>query len=209
MQDIIKSKIYLASFKIFRNYTNESDEEFIKLLRKMPENKSDSYSNGYLCKINDKLWAICRDDEIGEAKQVPLLQNKNWINLSKQKPLKESVNLKKLNRLAGFYHYNSGEWELLPRTEKNIDMDKDYEQYCKYCHDYTSEDLFEEDMIRFSIEDIDYYVCCVIESPYKHWIKPFIKKLYEKFPEEMSYVKKVMLEYFRDDGSRDYRTIDL
>ena len=208
LQDIIKSKLYLASFKIFRNYTNDSDEEFIRFLTNIPENATDGYSYGYACKINDKLWAICRDDEIGEAKQVPLLQNKTWVNLEDNTQINESVNLKKLNRLAGFYHYNSGNWEMLPRTEKHLDSVDDYEEYCKYCHDYTVEDLFEEDMIRFHIEDIDNFVSCAIESPYQHWIKPFIRKLYTKFPEEMAMVKKFEIEYYKEDGTRVYKTLD-
>lgn len=208
LQDIIKSKIYLATFKIFRNYTNDSDEEFIRFLTNIPENATDGYSYGYVCKINNKLWAICRDDEIGEAKQVPLLQNKTWINLKDNIQINESVNLKKLNRLAGFYHYNSGNWEMLPRTEKHLDSVDDYEEYCKYCHDYTVEDLFEEDMIRFHIEDINNSVSCAIESPYQHWIKPFIRKLYAKFPEEMAMVKKFEIEYYKEDGTRVYKTLD-
>ena len=91
LQDIVKSKLYLASFKIFRNYTNDSDKEFIRFLKNTPENATDSYDTGYACKINDKLWAICRNDEIGEAKQVPLLKNKVWIDLSKYDQLNEDV----------------------------------------------------------------------------------------------------------------------
>ena len=208
LQDIIKSKLYLASFKIFRNYTNDSDEEFIKFLTNIPENATDGYSYGYVCKINDKLWAICRNDEIGEAKQVPLLQNKTWINLEDNTQINESVNLKNLNRLAGFYHYNSGVWEMLPRTEKQLDSVDDYEEYKNYCHDYTVEDLFEEDMIRFHIEDIG-NVVCTIESPYQYWIKPFIRKLYAKFPEEMAMVKKFEIEYYKEDGSREYRSLEV
>ena len=123
-------------------------------------------------------------------------------------PLNESVNLKNLNRLAGFYHYNSGVWEMLPRTEKQLDSVDDYEEYKNYCHDYTVEDLFEEDMIRFHIEDIG-NVVCTIESPYQYWIKPFIRKLYVKFPEEMAMVKKFEIEYYKEDGSREYRTLDV
>ena len=208
LQDIIKSKLYLASFKIFRNYTNDSDEEFINFLRNIPENATDGYDYGYVCKINDKLWAICRDDEIGEAKQVPLLQNKTWINLKDNTQINESVNLKNLNRLAGFYHYNSGNWEMLPRTEKQLDSVDDYEEYKNYCHDYTVEDLFEEDMIRFHIEDIG-NVVCTIESPYQYWIKPFIRKLYTKFPEEMAMVKKFEIEYYKENGSREYRSLEV
>ena len=208
LQDIIKSKLYLASFKIFRNYTNDSDEEFIRFLTNIPENATDGYSYGYACKINDKLWAICRDDEIGEAKQVPLLQNKTWFNLKDNTQINESVNLKNLNRLAGFYHYNSGNWEMLPRTEKQLDSVDDYEEYKNYCHDYTVEDLFEEDMIRFHIEDIG-NVVCTIESPYQYWIKPFIRKLYAKFPEEMAMVKKFEIEYYKEDGSREYRSLEV
>ena len=123
--------------------------------------------------------------------------------------LDESVNLKKLNRLAGFYHYNSGNWEMLPRTERHLDSIDDYEEYCKYCHDYTVEDLFEEDMIRFHIEDINNFVSCAIESPYQHWIKPFIRKLYTKFPEEMAMVKKFEIEYYKEDGTRKYQTVEV
>ena len=197
LQDIIKSKLYLASFKIFRNNSKESDMNFLNHIMNMPENKTDGYSTGYACKINDSMWALCREDEMPEAKQCPLLQNKTWYELSNGiTQLNEDVNLHKNNRVAGFFYYERNKWEMLPRTEENIDMANNWGKYLQYQHNAPEGWLEEAGAIRFSIETNDNNkTLCVIESPKESWVKPFIKRLYNKFPEEMSMVDLFDVEY--------------
>ena len=110
--------------------------------------------------------------------------------------LNESINLHKNNRVAGFFYYKDNKWELLPRTEEIFDMDDDWDDYLKFQHNAPEGWLEEVGAIRFSIETNDNNkTLCVIESPKELWIKPFIKKLYNKFPEEMSMVDLFDVEY--------------
>ena len=129
-----------------------------------------------------------------------------WSNDDINDELDEDVNLKKLNRIAGFYFYKTGKWELLPRTTKDLDPSNDYDEYLQYTHIYDPEWLNEVDAIRFHIEDIN-YIECSIESPYKKWIKPFIKILEKKFPKEMASIKSYSLEWH--DEPNGFKHINL
>ena len=111
--------------------------------------------------------------------------------------LDESVNLRYSNRVAGFYYYKDDKWEMLPRAESNENIwDTDYEKAVFYSHNAPDGWLEEAGAIRFAIEtEENNKTLCVIESPKEIWVKPFIKRLYNKFPEEMSMVDLFDVEY--------------
>lgn len=129
LHDIIVDELYLSYFKVYRN-NDLSDEEFIKTLSEIPDNKVDGYGSGYICKLTDNLWAVCRDDEISEALQVPLLKDKEWIDLSKNKQLNESAD----NGIDFVAYHGSHDSNMIPDKDRALYLTDNFklaEQFAK------------------------------------------------------------------------------
>lgn len=110
--------------------------------------------------------------------------------------LNEDINLKKLNRLAGFYYWGMDEWKIFPKTDADISWENP--EYLKYTHDYD-EEMLKSGVIRFAIEDVG-KITLIIESYKKSYIKPFMKILEKKFPVEMSLVDTISIEWYDNGG---------
>lgn len=117
-----------------------------------------------------------------------------------EKKLFETLNLHGANRVAGFYYTKTGKWELLPRTEEDV-FKNNATKAIFYSHNSDSDWLEETSAIRFAIETNENdKTLCVIESPKLNWLKQFIRKLYQKFPEEMSMVDLFNVEHYDENG---------
>lgn len=111
--------------------------------------------------------------------------------------LKENneINLSKANRIAGHYFPKTNEWKLLPRTTEKLSIyDK---RIIDYSHDANNVvDIANVGAIRFSIEQSNNQIICVIESARKDWIRPFLRLLYRQYPNEMVHVSYLVLEWY-------------
>ena len=111
--------------------------------------------------------------------------------------LKENneINLSKANRIAGHYFPKTNEWRLLPRTTEQLSIYD--ERISDYSHGANNVvDIANEGAIRFSIEQSDNKIICVIESARKDWIRPFLRLLYRQYPNEMAHVSYLVLEWY-------------
>lgn len=109
--------------------------------------------------------------------------------------LTEREDLTKFNRIAGFYHLDTKQFELFPRTSEEISTEDD--EINDYIHNVHSKDEFTEfHIVRFGIEDIPGEgVVCYIEADTKRHAEECYYAILEKYAEECDIIK-YELEYY-------------
>ena len=109
--------------------------------------------------------------------------------------INEREDLTKFNRIAGFYHLKTKQFELFPRTSEEISPEDD--EVNDYIHNVHSKDEFTEfNIVRFGIEDIPGEgVICYIEGDTKRNVEQCYYAILEKYAEECDIIK-YELEYY-------------
>ena len=126
---------------------------------------------------------------------IKLIDKKVFYDEADIEDLNESEDLTKFNRIAGFYHYDTGKFEFFPRTSEEISTEDD--EINDYIHNVTSKDEFTEfHLVRFGIEDIPGEgVVCYMESDTKPHVEKCYYAIVDKYQEELDIVK-YELEYY-------------
>ena len=109
--------------------------------------------------------------------------------------LDEREDLTKFNRIAGFYHLDTKEFELFPRTSEDISTEDD--EINDYIHNVHSKDEFTEfHIVRFGIEDIPGEgVVCYIEGDTKRHAEDCYYAIMDEYAEDLDIIK-YELEYY-------------
>lgn len=103
---------------------------------------------------------------------------KNILRISGTQ-LNEREDLTNFNRIAGFYHLDTKEFELFPRTSEEISPEED--EINDYIHNVSGKDELEEfKIVRFGIEDLG-KIICYIESYSKRSAYECKKAIENKF----------------------------
>ena len=117
--------------------------------------------------------------------------------------LNESENLTKWNRIAGFYHLDTKEFELFPRTTKDIDDEDDIVN--DYIHNVHSKDEFTEfHIVRFGIENIPGEgVVCYIEGDTKRHAEECYYAIIDEYAEDLDIIKYEVSYYIGNKQKMD------
>ena len=117
------------------------------------------------------------DDEIKECLRIAGVK------------LNEREDLTKFNRIAGFYHLDTKEFELFPRTSEDISTEDD--EINDYIHNVHSKDEFTEfHKVRFGIEDIPGEgVICYIEGDTKRHAEDCYYAIMDEYAEDLDIIK--------------------
>ena len=109
--------------------------------------------------------------------------------------LDEREDLTKFNRIAGFYHYDTKQFELFPRTTEEISTEDD--EINDYIHRISSKkELLERHVVRFGIEDIPGEgVICYIEGDTKRNAEECYYAIMDEYQEQCDIIK-YEIEYY-------------
>lgn len=107
--------------------------------------------------------------------------------------------LTKWNRIAGFYHWDTGKFELFPRTSEEISTEDD--EINDYIHNVQSTDEFTESkIVRFGIEDIPGEgVVCYIEGDTRKNVERCYYAILDKYSMDIDIVKYELSYYVGND----------
>ena len=166
---------YSNKTNTFYYYDPDNDLDFNLIKKEL--NKSPYFKN----------FAGCHFDTFTDPDYDP--------DLYESVQLTEREDLTNFNRIAGFYHYDTKQFDLFPRTSEDISVEDD--EVNDYIHNVHSKDEFTEfNIVRFGIEDIPGEgVVCYIEGDTKRNVEKCYYAILEKYAEECDIIK-YELEYY-------------
>ena len=190
LNDKVNCRVFLNNGKVIEGhyegnwYEDNSDEEGIWI-------KTD---NG-MEEINSKDYDRVEYYHKKTVKESSFNNDINDILRIAGVKLTEREDLTKFNRIAGFYHFDTKQFELFPRTTKDIDDEDNIVN--DYIHNVHSKDEFTEfHIVRFGIEDIPGEgVVCYIEGDTKRNVEKCYYAILDNYAEDCNIIK-YELEYY-------------